>query len=82
MKNEYIYAGSIVTIGLVIISLVAITFFNIIKEPGEKTNLWNDGVCPEDGTHWEYDHEQFVGKCMRYFYRCENGHSLMSTSKK
>ena len=65
----------------IVIAIVFVAFM-AVANIGHENDMWNNGICPKDGTHWEYDNSYMVGKHLRYFYKCEEGHILILTYKK
>ena len=51
---------------LLIVTLVGMTCF----EDKTDDKVWNNGVCPSCGQHWEFKN----GSPRGYFYSCDNCH--------
>lgn len=63
---------AIISLVLVIVLVVGIGMWANLK-------LWNDGVCPNDGTKWTFlDVER--GKTTQYFYKCEKCGNIIQVS--
>lgn len=43
-------------------------------------NNWNDGYCPDCGTHWVFKGGTRYKFSTEYYYECENCHTVIETS--
>lgn len=57
------------------ILVVGLIFVGAIQSDSNEI-LWNNGICPKDGTSWEYNNSAH-GRYWRYdYYTCDNGHVI------
>ena len=50
----------------------------MVKQKAHQDEIWNNGICPKCGSHWEFKGGDKRGSDHTYYYSCENGHVFES----